>query len=384
MALLTVRLINHVRLVQAIQEYRDRAGDEHRSKKQCQDRPNVTVALACLSKTTPNLKLEYPADAHEHFLEIRLALAPWAQHSAHRIHYISGFGGPWIENRWISEFEALYSRDDNSCLTDHYGPYIPLFVPWVDLWVNEGFKYPDGLVKALLGVLRPNVPYIAVSQNDEGLTGVNELLMELIPNVLVLSAGGYGHVPIPLFKQSEPPNNQIAVSSRKYDVSYVGDLSHSPDFLRKKMDAYLQKSKLGYKYYYGPEWRKVMAESRFSMVPRGFGRTAYHLVETLQSGLIPIYVYSDVAWLPYRELFDQVGFSVHYQDGLEDIETIVRDMSTEEIVRRERHILSMIDSHFSFDGVLKQIQLFLLNQPNDLRCQKLPETTRDCASLVCQ
>ena len=53
-----------------------------------------------------------------------------------------------------------------------------------------------------------------------------------------------------------------------------------------------------------------MANSQTSLVPRGFGRTAYHLVETLQMGLVPIYVYDDIPWVPYADLFE-VRFTNH-------------------------------------------------------------------------
>ena len=68
-------------------------------------------------------------------------------------------------------------------------------------------------------MLRPDVPYITVNQNDEGMTGKCELLMQDIPNVLVLSAGGYGHVPIPLFIRPEPENHATPVAQRPYLVS---------------------------------------------------------------------------------------------------------------------------------------------------------------------
>jgi hypothetical protein len=56
-------------------------------------------------------------------------------------------------------------------------------------------------VAALLGALRPSVAYVTVNQNDEGLS-VKELPMAQLPNVLVLSAGGYGHVPVRHSKSS--------------------------------------------------------------------------------------------------------------------------------------------------------------------------------------
>ena len=48
-----------------------------------------------------------------------------------------------------------------------------------------------------------------------------------------------------------------------------------------------------------------MAESKFSLCPRGYGRTFYHVVETsLHMGLIPIHVYhkGDRPCLPYEDL----------------------------------------------------------------------------------
>lgn len=114
----------------------------------------------------------------------------------------AGFSGPWIENWWITTFSANYtaliSRD--TPLSATFGAYVPLFLPWVDLWVKSGvirvegnrkvnlgaaYSYPPGFVDALLSVLRPEVPYVTVSQNDEGITGKNELPMAKIPNVLV-------------------------------------------------------------------------------------------------------------------------------------------------------------------------------------------------------
>ena len=35
----------------------------------------------------------------------------------------------------------------------------------------------------------------------------------------------------------------------------------------------------------------------------------YHMMETLQMGLVPIYVYDDTPWLPYADLYPSLGFS---------------------------------------------------------------------------
>ena len=46
------------------------------------------------------------------------------------------------------------------------------------------------MIDELIDMLRPDVLYLAVSQDDQGLF---EKMMRMRPNVLVLSAGGYGH-----------------------------------------------------------------------------------------------------------------------------------------------------------------------------------------------
>jgi len=337
----------------------------------------IDVALNCLRKTDSTLQLEYPRDAESHFNEIRRLLFSWSQHEGHKMHSAAGYSGPWIENHWISTFETLYDESD-SCLSDHFGPFVPIFIPWVDIWVNSGFRYPPSLVRALSSVLRPNVPYITVSQNDDGLTGKNEILMSSIPNVLVLSAGGYGHVPIPLFKQEESIKNNKLPNKRSFDVSYVGTLAHAPQSLREKMDSGLAKlSYLKYTYYKGADWRQIMADSRFSLAPRGYGRTSYHLVEILQSGLIPIHVYSDIPWVLYANVYQEIGFTSHFTNGTSELAASLKNMTTEEIMRREKRIVELRESHFSVKGVMDQIQRFMLDQENDLQCQKLPDSARD-------
>merc|ERR1711879_575826 len=99
-------------------------------------------------------------------------------------------------------------RKHGTSLSDLFGPYIPIFMPWVDIWVlnpTNRYHYPAGMMEALKRVLRPGVPYITVSQNDHGLLARSSIKMADIPNVLVLSAGGYGHVPVPLLMRLEAP-----------------------------------------------------------------------------------------------------------------------------------------------------------------------------------
>jgi len=354
--------------------------------------PNTTAwdhpGWACLRRTTPNLELQYPTDAEEHFEEIHRALAAWAQPPGHVPHRgPGGFQGPWVENVWIDRARHLNASRFRSPrfgawrplpLSAVFGPFIPLLLTWVDSWVSNTWHYPKPFLRLLQKLLRPNVPYVTVSQNDEGLTGKCELLMEDHPNILVFSAGGYGHIPIPLFMADMQLNNAKPIEKRKYLVSYVGTLDHAPGNLRGQMkdivEQQARRHNFTYSIYKGPWWQEQMADSRVSLVPRGWGRTAYHLAETIQMGLIPVYIYSDVPWVPYRLTFRRFGYSVNLT-ALPQLLTHLSKLPASAFVQKERAVEKAREL-FLPKGVIQQVLAYLAEDPHELRCVTLPKTPK--------
>jgi hypothetical protein len=126
------------------------------------------------------------------------------------------------------------------------------------------------------------------------------------------------------------------------------------------MDTALALHAQPYKYYQGKDWRDVMTNSRVSLTPRGFGRSAYHVTEILQSGLIPLYVYDDTPWIPYATLFHEkkLGYSSTVE-GLPDMLRVLRKMSDSDFTEQEARIASYRESHFLPAGVLQQISMFM-------------------------
>ena len=120
----------------------------------------------------------------------------------------------WRRLLWPLDWESLdfsrflggwENRSSIARLSDFFGPFSPIFMTYADLWVANAFEY-ESMIEALRKTVRPNVAYITVVQHDTGLVSSREKIVKImkeIPNALVLSAGGYGHVPIPLFKQPE-------------------------------------------------------------------------------------------------------------------------------------------------------------------------------------
>lgn len=105
----------------------------------------------------------------------------------------------------------------------------------------------EKMILTLRKSLRPDVAYITVVLRTEGLVSNRGLatnraemthIMEHIPNVLVLSSGGYGHVPVPLLRHSEELLQKPffkPMKDRELLVSYMGSDRHTPGLMRKKM-----------------------------------------------------------------------------------------------------------------------------------------------------
>lgn len=360
--------------------------------------PDLSSALECLRKTTPHLKLEYPADAEQHVAEIRNAMLPWS-HGFVGSYHVEDILNLGFADRWFNR------TDKSDKLSDIFGPYIPIFAQWVDPWLRNTEKrlhYPSGFVDALKKVLRKNVPYVALSQNDEGITGKNEIRLKEFPNLLVMSAGGYGHIAVPLAqtqghtisramwmfdKDVSIPRKRVPVSQRKYFISYVGGLDHSPRQMRPRMKDEVQRyaavhgildkvmfNRTGSKK--DRSWEDVMFNSRFSLTPRGYGRTSYHLMEAIQRGVIPIHVYTDMPWVPYPEVFKTFGYTTTV-DGLPSLLQKLRAMSDRDIEQLEKEVARHAKSHFTLEAVRAQIAAFFVGGKNDLVCQRLPDTLTD-------
>lgn len=343
-------------------------------------------ALACLLKDRGREQyFEYPQDAESHFDEMHTTLA--ALYNFKQPHTAAGYSGPWIENVWISHFEnkITNTRASGGQLRSVFGAYIPLLIPWVDLWVNANptpYRYPPKFVQTLLSQLRPNVLYVTVSQSDSGLRGPDgEFTESEISNILVLNAGGYGHVPIPLLKNPMQTCAPLLAKNRNYFAVFPGTIvGHDPRHVREAMNESVSKfgTDYGVNIHLGlsQDWQRLLCDSRFTLCPRGFGRTSYRIAETLQMGRVPIYVYSDVPWIPYKHLFRHVGFVVHISE-LHTLLKKVSRISQRQLNIREQRALRLAKSHFSYEAVMSQIERFLLNEANDLRCEKLPSTIRD-------
>ena len=50
--------------------------------------------------------------------------------------------------------------------------------------------------------------------------------------------------------------------------------------------------------------------SKFALAPRGYGKSSFRFFEIFLLGSIPIYVWDDVEWLPYKDILDYSKFCI--------------------------------------------------------------------------
>eukprot|EP00039_Didymoeca_costata_P024970 m.12001 g.12001 ORF g.12001 m.12001 type:complete len:667 (+) comp4568_c0_seq1:300-2300(+) len=330
---------------------------------------DMSIARECLQKTHPNVTLAYPDDALEHYHDIHNSLKRFYENVGP--HCYAKYCGPWIENFFIRTFKP---RAENGTLQDTFGPFIPILIPWTDILQHGKGKYDKAFTDVLANKLRDNVAYITVSQNDRGLQ------WNAPNNLIVMSAGGYGHIPVPLIMSVHEPL-QLDCKHDTYDtfISYVGGLNHAPHNMRNRMHAAIERSAkalgVSYKYFYGKDWMTVMDNSAFSLAPRGYGRTAFHLIEILQRGLIPIHVFLDIPWVPYSDLFESFGFTTNLQDIPALLEKLTA-MTWKERLAMLKRIRHYRQTHFLPDGIMDQIKRFFKGNCSDLVCQQLPKSER--------
>ena len=247
----------------------------------------------------------------------------------------AGYGGPWIENHFIKHFlgkEEAAAPEKRSARVmtvetasgagslQAFYPLVPLFVQWTDGAFGRDTAthgpQKELMQSRLVGLLRNDVLYIALSQHDRG-EPASGIPCSHYGNVVVLSGGGWGSVAIPLIKGFEVPLEAagggttaagVAAAPRRASLvfSFVGTVWQGRDAMIKGFEAAPLPPAL-FHAASSPAWREEARKTVFSLAPRGYGRSSFRLFEMLQAGRVTVYLYDDVPWLPYAPLQALLG-----------------------------------------------------------------------------
>jgi hypothetical protein len=182
-------------------------------------------------------------------------------------------------------------------------------------------------------------------------------------NTIVFGMGGVGNIPLPLtYENSELFEMYMNMNKPKtIFCSFIGSITHP---CRKELCyAIIDKPNVFIKV---ENWKNIidetnqkifldiMSKSRFTLAPRGYGKTSFRMYEALKLGSIPVYVYDD-PWLPYTEILDWNKLAVLI--NINDIPSMYERLCkiTDEDIYT---MLSYYDKYkhlFTFDGMCEYI-----------------------------
>jgi hypothetical protein len=194
--------------------------------------------------------------------------------------------GLYLEDRFFETYMNSEKKPENKF-------YIPIF--WTTVYLQH-----IGNIQSYLDSLNPDLEYFTISQHDDA-------VIERLPkNTTVYSAGGNrGDVPIPLVCSEISEIYVKKDTDKDIFASFIGSLTHpiretlthtyngDNDFLIKAKGWNPNVPKQEYEYFF-----EMTKRSKFTLCPRGYGKTSFRLYETFQLNSVPVYV-SDEFWLPF-------------------------------------------------------------------------------------
>lgn len=148
------------------------------------------------------------------------------------------------------------------------------------------------VLQLFLNRLDKSKKYFSIIQWDDGILNSIKHL-----NIKVFAMGSVGDYPLPLICQ--PHKYEFPGIKKDILCSYVGTPTHP---IRKEIVKQLTGVEGFYiseKKHSLEEYCKIIARSKYVLAPRGYGKTSFRIMESLQYGAIPVYL-SDIFIYPHN------------------------------------------------------------------------------------
>jgi hypothetical protein len=221
----------------------------------------------------------------------------------------------------------------------------------------------------LFEVLAANFLYVTVSGNADGVEGENMPNGTVPENIFILSQGGKGHVPMLMWLRELKADRFDIPAHYDYDVVFLGTIRGPVRATMKDaVEAALPKrSFIGM----APNWTEYYRRSKFILAPRGWGRNSYRLTEVLQMGMVPVYVYNDICWLPFYDSLNWSSFAIVARiDQLQEKLAEIGNTSPETVQKMRLREMKLRNSHFSKKATVRHMMTLLKHgfTGSDLRC----------------
>ena len=229
---------------------------------------------------------------------------------------------PFKNGLYLEEYFLRKITSENLLLKRKYIPAL-----WTNFQIEGWFESKKLEMQiALNNWLRENPcedGYFTIVQYDDG-PKLN------IPENTIVYGACSGNIPIPLIYQDI--NNTLinipkkSFSEKKKLCSFIGNITgnHIQPNVREIMKNVFEKNPK-FVFYNSGGWtpsvnvdlQKIFVNttinSKFALAPRGYGRGSFRFFECFQLGTIPIYIWNDIEWLPFKNVIDysRLCISIH-------------------------------------------------------------------------
>jgi hypothetical protein len=264
--------------------------------------------------------------------------------------------GLYLEEYFISKYNSECPKTKRT--------YIPF--PWTNFQIEFWFQSRKNEMQTQLD------RWIQKNQNDNGYFTVVQYddgcLLNLPPNTIIYGCCS-GNIPIPLIYEDK---NDLMISKRidksfeqkRILCSFVGTLTHH---VRNRMISVLKNNNKDFIFETDPNWSpcisldkqkkfiEITCNSKFVLCPRGYGRNSFRFYEVLKLGSIPIYVWDDKEWLPYKDIIDYEKFCISI--NAKDLHILKTTLSNIDCLKYNEMIseYNKIKHLFTLDGLYDYI-----------------------------
>lgn len=269
---------------------------------------------------------------------------------------------PFKKGRYMEEFMYDYFISKQHIQTKYI--YVPVF--WTNMQNHPGFADKKKSYQILFdeAIKDRDAMYFTIVQHDDG-------CQLLLPRNMIVFGACKGNVPLPLiYEDTTERLLRYPRLTKDLLASFVGTYTTHP--IRGKMyNALFAQDSIECRVK--SKWDKDVVEedanafleltsrSAFCLAPRGYGRSSFRFFEAMLLGAIPVYLWDDQEWLPYKDKIDYSAFavSVHEKDipELYQILSSISKDAHERMVQEAKKISYM----FTLEGMAEYIVSYLLS-----------------------
>ena len=244
-----------------------------------------------------------------------------------------------------------------------------ILCPWTNFQIEDWFNLKKHEMQLYLDNWIHNNPsengYFIVVQHDCG-------PMLKVPDNTTIYGSCSGTVPIPLIYQ-DVNNTLDKIKKKTYNekailCSFVGNITADNTKPNVRLEIF-KKFEINENFLlinsggWTPEVNKnkqdifinTTLDSKFALAPRGFGRSSFRFFEIFKLGTIPIYVWNDIDWLPFKDEIDysKLCINIHVSE-LDNLENILNSINEEKYNNMLKYY-ETIKHLFSVEGLYEKI-----------------------------